>query len=75
MKRSATTMALIVAAVLGLPLVTWALMLGGPSPDPAGLAHAVSNPEGANSWVTMAMGMGFLAVSGWHRWQEKKSEA
>jgi hypothetical protein len=74
MKRSLPTMAMMATAmamVVALPLVAWALMAGGPAPDPTGVSQVVTVQDSPQPWLMMAMGVGFLAVSGWQRWQEK----
>ena len=76
MKRSLPAMAMMVTAVavvVGLPLVAWALMAGGPASDPAGVSQVVTAQDSPQPWLMMAMGLGFLAISGWQRWQEKRS--
>lgn len=75
MTRSLPAMAMMVTAVavvVGLPLVAWAFIVGGPAPDPAGVSGVVTAQETPQPWLMMAMGMGFLAISGWHRWQDKQ---
>jgi hypothetical protein len=59
----------VMALVVGLPLAAWALTLGGPRPAVSDIVEVVSMRPAPSSWSVMLLGMGFLAVSSWHRWQ------
>ena len=77
MKRSIPAVAMMVATVVlmvGLPLVTWALVAGGPATDAAEISQGMTGQGTPTPWLMMAMGVGFLAVSGWYRWQGKPQE-
>ena len=58
--------------VVGVPLAAWAFMGGGPMSSSIGGGDVVAAQEMLQPWLMMVMGVGFLAVSGWHRRQEKQ---
>lgn len=63
--------AVVIAVVVGVPLATWALMLGGPAPVSSEAVTAMAQHPAPSSWSVMLLGMGLMAVSSWHRWQAR----